>query len=113
MSQFNMIADKTTARIMRIVDANENCIVSENFIEISSEDAKSYYPANVFELIENVEYNGDAINISSYVYDEALGVLVYDPIPSPEPEPEPGKTYTLDEAAEVLAQEVSQNGYDT
>lgn len=112
MSQFNIIADKNIARAIRIIDANENCIISESYIEVSSEDAKSYYPTNVFKLIENVEYNGNVADIGSYVYDEALGALVYDPIPSPEPEPEPEKTYTLDEAAEVLAQEVSQNGYD-
>ena len=46
--------------------------------------------------------------ITKYYYTEVKGF--YDNPYYVEPEPE--KLYTLDEAAEVLAQEVSQNGYD-
>lgn len=48
-------------------------------------------------------------DIYNYAYTEETGFIHVEPVPEPEPE----KTYTLDEAAEVLAQEVSQNGYDT
>lgn len=47
-------------------------------------------------------------DIDNYTYTVETGFIHIEPVPEPEPE----KTYTLDEAAEVLAQEVSQNGYD-
>ena len=71
------------------------------------------------ETITQEEYNSlDAIisnkpaDTETHYYVLRADSLEYEAVERPEPIPIPEPTYTLDEAAEVLAQEVSQNGYD-
>lgn len=75
---------------------------NENIIPILLEE---YY--SILKIIANKPADTETIR-----YMLNADTLEYEPTPAPEPQPEPEPTYTLDEAAGIIAQEVSQNGYD-
>lgn len=72
---------------------------TEEFIEISESE---YY--NIVSICENKPEDTKTI-----VYKLDAETLEYVETPAPEPEPEPEPRYTLDEAAEVIMQEVASH----